>query len=56
MPIKIKVSDNSPENRRRMMAASGAYEAETTFQNVNKAYSGAKTANLPITKTAKQAA
>lgn len=53
MAIKMKVSDNSPENRRRMIAASGAYEAETTSQNDrNRAYPSTKTATVPITKNA----
>ena len=54
---KLILSDNSPENRRRTVAASGGYQANdtSTGKKVNNRYAHSTTANLPITKNAQYA-
>ena len=47
---------NSPQNKRRMVAASGGYTPQPyPSANSNRKYGGATTVNIPITKTAQYA-
>jgi very-short-patch-repair endonuclease len=55
MPIKFKMSDNSPENRRRMVAASGAYQIPLSDSKPKREYANSQVASIPITKTAQYA-
>ncbi len=60
MAIKMKISDDSPENKRRMVAASGAYtvEDQKMYKGLgyqNRFYAGAQSVSMPITKNAQYA-
>ncbi len=54
MPIKMKIADNSSKNKKRLIAASGAYVAKKGSTNniQGKNYAGAQTAITPVTKSA----
>lgn len=49
--MKFMLSDNSPNNRRRKVIASGGF-VETDKSKDNKKYAGSNTAYVPITKNA----
>ena len=55
MAIKFSLPDNSPQNRRRMAAANGGIVGDSVVDNSKRAYAGAQTANIPITKTSQYA-
>jgi very-short-patch-repair endonuclease len=54
---KLITLDNSPENRRRVVAASGGYQTTdtSTDKKAKSKYAHSTTANLPITKNAQYA-
>ena len=54
---KMILSDNSPENRRRIVAASGGYQTNdvSTDKKSSNKYAHSTTASLPITKNAQYA-
>jgi very-short-patch-repair endonuclease len=54
MAIKLYPSDNSPENRRRVVMAAGGTPADDSVKNA-RSYASAKTASIPITKNAQYA-
>lgn len=54
MAITMKLSDNNPENRRRMISASGGYHQSTTKDGSHK-YAAPQTATVPITKNSQYA-
>ena len=56
MPIKMILPDNSPKNKKRMVVASGAYEAPSSggLDNSRK-YAAATSVSLPVTKNAQYA-
>lgn len=51
---KMKLSDNSPDNRRRLVIASGGYNSVGVAQNQRK-YASPRSVNIPITKNAQYA-
>lgn len=55
MVIKMKLSDNSPENKNRMISASGGYVRDSVETNKSRKYATAQTASVPITKNAQYA-
>jgi len=51
MAINFKMSDNSPVNKRRMVAASGAYNMPSV-DNKSTKYATSQSVSIPITKNA----
>lgn len=54
MTIKMKISDDSPENKRRLVAASGGIAVNATSPT-ERHYAASALANVPITKNAQYA-
>jgi len=52
---KMILPDNSPQNRKRMVAASGGYQTKDSAVKKTSMYAHSTTANLPITKNAQYA-
>ena len=52
MPIKLKLSDNSPENKRRLVAASGGYSVNDNADNNKRQFAKTTSVSIPITKNA----
>ena len=55
MTIKMQVPDDSPENRRRLVAASGAYISTEDQSPSQRRYTNSSLTNIPITKNAQYA-